>query len=448
MPNQFDLQESNELPDIDTLKKNMIKIQEFLAEPHPEWDVKIAKLSDDDNFYDVNLENIGNVAYYGIYFTKDGKKYTELPKDFGLLGKDPYEIVDDDEKMVGTGYFKWKLPSSKRSPNQSPKRTTKRSKEYLKGGTDSSVTSGQLRNWDSYSLARYMVNESSSPQDMVACLIGTLNKRLSADPNDEKSKLALNKLERLQTTATSPEFLGNMTSPKNESDSEDSDSEVKKPEDSEKMKKMKKYIDKYYEAVKNDEVERITRLSRTISILANKLGIGEDELGEKYDFFGFGQRGSRAYGRQFSKRKFSNRKKKTGKLHRTKKPKSRLRKTGKFSKPRFTSHRAPRKLGSMKKNFGSNSIYGLQNGPDYSGGYEYKPDFPNLDNVKRSFRAYGSIKRTKARKKFSNKGQKKIRKPTKKRLRSKTMTKNKRRSRPKFGAPQRQFVAPISKTMF
>ncbi len=352
----------------------------------------------------MNFEDIGEVDdFTGVFFvqTINGEpvNFFNPPEELGLEHDDSYGEHE--------GYWKKFVP-----------REIKAARTLIETGISAPKSSAELRSWDSRKISKYLLGEAENYEALYVCIIpqlenvGTPEARIAIDQltelmetktdpvprkhakvlkqDDEEEDVISQGMERMSVKKSPPKPKTKVPSPKKPS--------PKKPSSPPKkdLAKFEKLITVYKK--KLEDKQPTATVADSISRLAKELGIDDDELGDKYDFYGFGR--SRLQPNRRKSRRRSNRKVKTMKMkmtmikRRMSGVKRKVRRTSgkslKKSKRRTSKRKISKKL--LKKCFGS-AIYGLQggmqSGPIYQGVYpmtlKVNETLPNLNNVKRTY---------------------------------------------------------------
>jgi hypothetical protein len=269
-------------------------------------------------------------------------------------------------------------------------------------------SSSELKSWDPRKISKYLLGEAENYEALYACIISQLE-----NVPTEEARAAIEQLNALMETTTESVPRTSKKIDQDEEEEEISRSmeglsmkkkpsppkpkaktpsppkpKAKTPSPPKKdLAKLEKLITAYKK--KLDEKQPTATIADAISRLAKELDVTDDELGDNYDFYGFGRSRLQA-NRRRSRRRSAKKTKKT--TRRTSKAKKRVRTAGrslKKNKRRTSKHKTAKKF---KKSFGS-SIYGLQggmeSGPIFKGVYpmtlKVNETLPNLNNVKRTY---------------------------------------------------------------
>ena len=281
-----------------------------------------------------------------------------------------------------------------------------------------SVTStSELRDWDPRKISKYLLNESPSYEALLACIITQLDR-----VGGEEAKTASQQLYTLMKTTTdeapkSPRISPrkNKTTPiKTKSPSPKLISRSKSKSPSPKLKSpglsktttmspssMEKELERIAETISsNEEKLKTTTNNVARNIILKRIKELEEKQNELFNKLGFGRtrlQSNRRHNRvrKISKRvslkKISRRRTPRKRTSRKRAFKRRTSKVSKLQRKKKTSRaraKLLRRKSKKSKKFGS-VIYGLQDGPAYTGVYPMTLDVigtpPNLFNVKRTF---------------------------------------------------------------
>lgn len=338
-------------------------------------------------------------SVFRLYDEDGGQSdYFEPPAELGL--------EHDDSKGKNKGFWKKFVPKE-----------IKAVRTLVETGISAPKSSSELRSWDSRKISKYLLGEAENYEALYACIIAQLENVPTAE-----AQTAIEQLTALMETTTEPlsktgktgkvlkveegieeisrgmEGLGvsgKKPSPPKPKAKVPSPPKPKTPPKAvsppkKDLAKLEKLIATYQS--KLAAKQPTAAIADAISRLAKELGVSDDELGDKYDFYGFGRSRLKPYRRKSRRRSTKKAKMMT---RRTSKAKRKVRTSGKSLKKsgkRTSRRKSGRKLSKLKKSFGS-SIYGLQggmqSGPVYSGVYpmtlKVSESLPNLNNVTRSY---------------------------------------------------------------
>jgi hypothetical protein len=392
----------------EALRKNALEMIQLLRQHNfpvgkgeGQWRAIPISEPESENFEDEGQMN----DFTGVLFMQGSDKFYNAPEELGV------------ERNSNGTWSKFVAPEI---------RAAKGIRTDIETGISAPKSSSELRSWDSRKISKYLLGEAENYEALYACIIA----QLENVPTDE-ARNSIEQLHALMETITEPvsktkkvlevqdeeeelsKAMEKMTvtkkkvaSPKAKPKSPSPKKPVSPPKKD--LAKLEKLIATYKK--KLEEKQPTASVADAIARLAKELGVSDDDLGDNYDFYGFGRSRLQANRRKSRRRSTKKVKKMT---HRTSKAKRKVRTSGrsmKRNKRRTSKQKTGKKLSKFKKSFGS-AIYGLQggmqNGPIYSGVYpmtlKVNSALPNLNNVKRSFslNEFGTRKRQSPKKKTS-----------------------------------------------